>query len=129
MAAHWRTLPLSTFLSRCPACGEGHIFAGWLQLQDLCPVCGVRFERWPGAWTGPVVMAYTSGALAAVVPGWWLFTHGGLQDHHGLLIAGFAAAASLASLRQCKGTWLWLLHATGWIYRDDAPIHLRRSAD
>ncbi len=25
---------------RCPACGEGHIFDGYLKVRPACPVCG-----------------------------------------------------------------------------------------
>ncbi len=27
------------FRRRCPACGEGHIFTGYLKVADECPVC------------------------------------------------------------------------------------------
>ena len=28
---------------RCPQCGEGKIFKGWLKLRDRCEVCGLQF--------------------------------------------------------------------------------------
>lgn len=28
------------FLHRCPACGKGRLFSGFLTVRDLCPSCG-----------------------------------------------------------------------------------------
>lgn len=30
---------------RCPACGEGKIWKGWLTLHDRCPTCGIAPAR------------------------------------------------------------------------------------
>jgi len=30
---------------RCPQCGEGRIFQGWLKVRDHCEVCGLRLLR------------------------------------------------------------------------------------
>ena len=27
------------FLRRCPQCGQGHLFSGYLKVVDSCPVC------------------------------------------------------------------------------------------
>jgi len=27
---------------RCPHCGEGRVFKGWLKLHDRCPACGLQ---------------------------------------------------------------------------------------
>jgi uncharacterized protein (DUF983 family) len=32
---------------RCPRCGGGGVFRGWLTLRVRCPSCGVRFDRKP----------------------------------------------------------------------------------
>ncbi len=31
---------LRGFRRRCPQCGEGHMFTGYLKVADACPVCG-----------------------------------------------------------------------------------------
>ncbi len=31
-------------LSRCPRCGEGHLFSGYLQVAHSCDACGQSFE-------------------------------------------------------------------------------------
>lgn len=30
---------------RCPACGVGRMFHGWIHLHDFCESCGFRFDR------------------------------------------------------------------------------------
>ena len=50
-AQDWRTarrLPLPVVLQRgwrrrCPRCGEGPLFAGYLKVADRCPVCGLDY--------------------------------------------------------------------------------------
>ncbi|HVG49477.1 MAG TPA: DUF983 domain-containing protein [Rubellimicrobium sp.] len=34
-------------MRRCPNCGEGHLFEGYLKVTDTCPACGevLRFHR------------------------------------------------------------------------------------
>ena len=32
---------------RCPECGEGHLFAGYLKVQPVCEVCGHDNGRYP----------------------------------------------------------------------------------
>jgi uncharacterized protein (DUF983 family) len=39
---------------RCPECGKGPVFAGYLKFQDACPVCGANF-RAADAGDGPAV--------------------------------------------------------------------------
>ena len=47
---------------RCPRCREGRIFRGQLAMNETCPVCGLRFGREPGYYTGAMDTSY---ALAA----------------------------------------------------------------
>lgn len=30
---------------RCPKCGQGALFSGWIKLRTLCDGCGLHFER------------------------------------------------------------------------------------
>jgi uncharacterized protein (DUF983 family) len=47
--------PLATGLSgRCPACGKGSLFKGWLSLQQRCRACGLDFA-FADAGDGPAV--------------------------------------------------------------------------
>jgi uncharacterized protein (DUF983 family) len=30
---------------KCPQCGGGHLFTGWINMVPACPQCGYQFER------------------------------------------------------------------------------------
>ncbi len=32
---------------RCPECGQGHLFSGYLKIQPVCEVCGHENGRYP----------------------------------------------------------------------------------
>jgi uncharacterized protein (DUF983 family) len=57
--------PISTGpLGRCPRCGQGHIFNGFLTIRDRCEVCGLDYSFADPA-DGPAVFVQ----LVACVPG------------------------------------------------------------
>ncbi len=59
MAHHLR---LGTMLrGLCPECGEGRIFASTWRMNPTCPVCGTKFERGPGYFTGAMYFSYALG--------------------------------------------------------------------
>jgi uncharacterized protein (DUF983 family) len=43
-------------LRRCPLCGEGHLFRGWVRMVDRCPRCDLLFERIEGHWLGAIAI-------------------------------------------------------------------------
>lgn len=50
---------------RCPACGEGEVFSGYLKFRDRCRACGADF-RAADAGDGPAVFVIlVVGAIAA----------------------------------------------------------------
>ncbi|RYY46709.1 MAG: DUF983 domain-containing protein, partial [Sphingomonadales bacterium] len=49
---------------RCPRCGQGHIFTGFLKLRDACEVCGLDYSYADPA-DGPAIFVQ----LFACVPG------------------------------------------------------------
>ncbi len=40
------------FRRRCAVCGSGHLFRHWVSMVEVCPRCGLQFERVPGQWLG-----------------------------------------------------------------------------
>ena len=54
---------------RCPVCGEGRVFASLWVMNEPCPVCGARFQREQGYFTGAMYFSCALGipiiALAA----------------------------------------------------------------
>lgn len=108
----------TTLLLRCPRCGVGPLYSGVFTLHTLCPHCGVRYERWVGSWTMPTVLGYTTGAIGAALVGWVLYQQRGIQAGDELWISLGAVVGALLPYRQLKASWIWALHATGWVFTD-----------
>ncbi len=108
----------STFKGRCPDCGKGSMFAGFIKLKAACEICGVRFERDAGSWLGPTTLAYVVAVAADVmlfailVWKWGLFP--GLEY---VLVAGTVVSVA-GSYRFLKGWWIWLLWTSELVYAD-----------
>ncbi len=43
---------------RCPRCLEGPLWKSFLTMNEMCPRCGLVFEREPGYSTGAMVVSY-----------------------------------------------------------------------
>lgn len=67
--------PLSPFKTgirgRCPRCGEGHLFQGFLKLAPRCEVCGLDYSFADPA-DGPAFFVITFGCLPPTIFGLWL---------------------------------------------------------
>lgn len=93
---------------KCPRCGQGELFKGYLGLRDKCPVCGLDYAKAdPG--DGPAVfiifiVGFLAVALAFIAryawyaPAWLAF----------LISAGAAMALILGLLRPFKATLIAL---------------------
>ncbi len=49
-------LLLSGLFLRCPYCGKGKLFRRFYSMYDRCSVCGWRYEREEGYWTGAIAL-------------------------------------------------------------------------
>lgn len=56
---------------RCPRCGKGHMFDGFLKLAPRCEVCGLDYSFADPA-DGPAFFAICLGSLPSVGFGIWL---------------------------------------------------------
>jgi len=67
-AAGWPKLePIRTGLrGRCPRCGEGRLFAGFLRLRDSCERCGLSYAFADPA-DGPAFFVLCFGCVPAVI--------------------------------------------------------------
>ncbi|HTP10375.1 MAG TPA: DUF983 domain-containing protein [Anaerolineae bacterium] len=43
---------------RCPRCLEGSIFTGWITTREMCPVCGLRYGREEGYFSGGMDLSF-----------------------------------------------------------------------
>ena len=50
------TILIRGLLLRCPNCGKGKLFRRGFTMYERCLVCGWRFEREEGYWTGAVAV-------------------------------------------------------------------------
>ena len=50
------TILIRGLLLRCPNCGKGKLFRRGFTMYERCPVCGWRYEREEGYWTGAVAV-------------------------------------------------------------------------
>lgn len=95
---------------RCPNCGAGRMWNGWLKLKPVCPVCGLKLDRgesdfWIGAYLFNLIAAELSFAVVFVAillltwptPPWTLLTWGG---------AAGAVLAPILFYPYTHGLWL-----------------------
>jgi uncharacterized protein (DUF983 family) len=120
--------PLSPFATgpscRCPRCGKGKLFSGFLTLRSQCAVCGLDYS-FVDAGDGPAVfIMFFSGfivvAAALIVeatyqPPFWV---------HAALWTPLILLTTLAPLRPMKGLLIALQYhhkaAEGRLQRTDA---------
>ncbi|UYQ72653.1 DUF983 domain-containing protein [Pelagibacterium flavum] len=57
--------------ARCPRCGEGQLFKGFLTLRKDCEACGLDYSFADPA-DGPAFLILMVGCIPAVVFGLWL---------------------------------------------------------
>jgi uncharacterized protein (DUF983 family) len=73
---NFMTILLRGLLLRCPYCGKGKLFRRGFKMYEKCPVCGWRYEREEGYWTGAIavnlVVTELLIALIAVPLAIWL---------------------------------------------------------
>lgn len=99
------------FGGKCPRCGQGALFKGFLALQANCSVCGLDYAK-ADSGDGPAffvmsLVSFFAVALAFVARFVW-------QAPMGLALAvsiGFTIAATLLLLRPIKATLIALQYA------------------
>ncbi len=98
-------------LCRCPRCGKGPLFEGYLAVRDRCPVCGLDYG-FADSGDGPAVFIMliagfivTGGALIVEIlyePPYWV---------HALLWIPLGIGLPLLVLRPFKATLIALQYA------------------
>ncbi len=112
---------LSALFGRCPACGRGKLYKSFLTLNETCPVCHVRFERWSGSWTIPTVMGYGSGALFAIALGYTFHRMGRLEGSENIIMPATIAFTALF-YPVCKNVSMFMLFQNGFIFVDPPTL-------
>lgn len=116
---------LAGLLCRCPACGQGRLFAGLLRIAPACPRCRADFSS-EDAGDGPaVVVIFVVGALVVPLAMVLVLALGVSAWLTVLVTSVVAAALSFALLRPAKAllfAYHWRAKAgQGRIDSQDAP--------
>ncbi|MGQ3354023.1 MAG: DUF983 domain-containing protein [Phreatobacter sp.] len=101
-----RLSPLSTGVrGRCPRCGQGHLFSGFLTIAPRCEVCGLDFSYVDTA-DGPAFFVMMFGCVPVVILAIMLeVRYQASLTTHLLLTLPFGLATCILPLRPLKG-WL-----------------------
>jgi uncharacterized protein (DUF983 family) len=88
---------------RCPRCGQGKLFSGYLSLRPSCEVCGLDFD-FADAADGPAVfIMFIVGFIVVGLALWVEFTYEPPLWLHMLLWLPLTTILSLAMVRPLKG--------------------------
>ncbi|WP_174801889.1 DUF983 domain-containing protein [Martelella limonii] len=101
-------LVLSGLKGRCPRCGEGHLFEGFLSLKTECEQCGLSYS-FADAGDGPAIFVMLAvGFLVIALVLWTEITYSPPFWVHILVWGPVAVGLSLAALRAFKGVLIVL---------------------
>ncbi len=96
--------PYATGLAgRCPRCGEGHMFKGFIEIAERCDVCGLDLG-FADAGDGPAVFVSLFAGFIVLGAALWLeFTYEPPFWVHILVFGPFTLIVCLGILRPLKG--------------------------
>lgn len=101
------TLP-AILKGRCPRCGQGDLFIGYIEIAPHCPACGLDYSIFD-AGDGPAVFVILiAGAIVAGLALWVEFTWSPPYWVHALLWTPLVVILVGGLLRLCKSTLLVL---------------------
>ncbi|MDB5563061.1 MAG: hypothetical protein JWN11_2479 [Hyphomicrobiales bacterium] len=104
---YWPPLsPIQTGLrGRCPRCGQGHLFQGFLTVRKNCEVCGLDYSFADPA-DGPAFFVICFGCIPTVVLALWIqVTYEAPLWVHAFTTLPFLLLTCIPPLRPLKG-WL-----------------------
>ena len=106
MTVHRTASPLSAGLrGRCPRCGEGRLFDGFLAVRDTCEVCDLDYG-FADAGDGPAVfISFFAGFIAVGAALWLELAYQPPYWVHALVSLPIILVTCLVPLRPLKG-WL-----------------------
>jgi uncharacterized protein (DUF983 family) len=116
---------------RCPACGEGRLMAGYLDVRPSCPMCGTELHHHRAddgpAWATILITGHLLAPLMLIV--FELFRPEGWQMALGLSVV--FVALSLWLLPRLKGVFVglqWAKRMHGFAGAQDGARDLARGA-
>lgn len=104
---------------RCPQCGKGPVFAGYLKFRETCAVCGANFSV-ADAGDGPAVFIIL--IVGAIVTPLLIVLQFGLHLP-GLVALGLTLAAAIALCLALLPPFKATLFALQWKHRASEATH------
>lgn len=110
-ARDWSLAMRRGAICKCPACGEGSAFAGYLRVTPVCAACGTKFDDLHADDAPPYFTIFLVGHI--VVPLMLMLERGYAPPIwvHMVLWLPLILILTLALLRPIKGATLGLLWA------------------
>lgn len=100
-------------LGRCPRCGRGHLFAGYLSVRPTCEICGLDLS-FADAGDGPAFFVMSFVGLVVVGLAMMVeFTYEPPLWVHALLWVPLTVILSLALVRPLKGLLIGIQYHRG----------------
>jgi uncharacterized protein (DUF983 family) len=106
----WRRVGRSLRL-RCPRCGRGRLFSGWIKMEERCSECNLDLRREPGFYLGSIYFNYGMTALVVTVVYIAALAQG--YGRSKILLWGMAAFCFVFPLwffRYARSLWLGMDH-------------------
>ncbi len=100
-------------LGRCPNCGEGHLFAGFLRIMPECLACGEPLGRYRAADGPAFITISVVGLLLIPILGWSFVALRPDPVTLALILTLSVTVLTLLVLRLVKGAWvgyIWSMH-------------------
>ena len=95
-------------LGKCPRCGKGHMFQGFLKVRPRCEVCGLDLA-FADAGDGPAFFVMSIVGIVVVALALWVeFTYEPRIWVHLVMWFTLTAVLSLAMVRPLKGVMVAL---------------------
>ncbi|WP_375465170.1 DUF983 domain-containing protein [uncultured Methylobacterium sp.] len=104
--------PIPTGLrGRCPRCGQGHLFQGFLTVRPACEACGLDYSSFESG-DGPAFFVMTIVGLVVVALALWMeITYEPPMWVHALVAGSLSVGLSLILVRPLKGVLLALQYS------------------
>ena len=97
---------LKAIIGRCPRCGRGRLFAGFLAVAERCGVCGLSFVGHDAADGPAVFITFVTGTVGAGGALWLELVHAPPVWVHAVVWPPVIIGLSLALLRPFKGAFI-----------------------
>ena len=94
---------------RCPRCGEGRLFSGFVRMPETCSHCDFKYERAPGYFLGSAYINYGITALSITVLFMLARFRGGWRSEQiAIPLAVLALLLPLILFRHARAMWMAL---------------------